>query len=322
MRSATILLSAITLAAFLAARAPGAGGEVAPETVQAIQKAFSEANDHFKKKDHGKAVESCRRFIGLVPAGDEYDQLRLQGHYLLAMNHALLGQEVEAFGALDQAIDFGLLDPQALERNQAFESLRRSKNWQTLPAKMRKAAEAHQKKKMEKLGKFDFDLLDLQGKPLRKRDFLGQVLIVDIWGTWCPPCRMEIPHFIELQKRYGAQGLRIVGLNSEKVPPAEAPATVRKVIDQMKIPYPCAMASMDLLRSIPGFNSFPTTLFFGRDGTVRAMEVGARDLQALEAIVKPLLAEKAPAGPAPQGAAAGKDGAPPASPVDSKGPTK
>src|SRR5262249_29822469 len=46
---------------------------------------------------------------------------------------------------------------------------------------------------------FDFDLKDVNGQKLSKADFAGKVLIVDIWGTWCPPCRMEIPHFLELQ---------------------------------------------------------------------------------------------------------------------------
>src|SRR5437762_9755963 len=60
---------------------------------------------------------------------------------------------------------------------------------------------------------FDFDLEDVNGQRLSKADFAGKVLIVDIWGTWCPPCRMEIPHFLALHRQYGDQGLQVVGLN-------------------------------------------------------------------------------------------------------------
>src|SRR5215471_16433167 len=58
---------------------------------------------------------------------------------------------------------------------------------------------------------FNFDLKDVNGQRLSKADFAGKVLIVDIWGTWCPPCRMEVPLFQALQLEYGEQGLQVVG---------------------------------------------------------------------------------------------------------------
>ena len=62
---------------------------------------------------------------------------------------------------------------------------------------------------------FDFTLTDFSGQNISLTGFQGKVLIVDIWGTWCPPCRAEIPSFVKLQTEYGPQGLQIVGLNYE-----------------------------------------------------------------------------------------------------------
>ena len=53
----------------------------------------------------------------------------------------------------------------------------------------------------------------LDGRRAKGSDFQGKVLILDFWATYCPPCRDEVPHLIDLQRRYGAQGLQVVGLN-------------------------------------------------------------------------------------------------------------
>src|SRR5271169_4324821 len=61
-----------------------------------------------------------------------------------------------------------------------------------------------------------WELQDLDGKTVHSSDFKGKVVILDFWATWCPPCRAEIPGFIELQKNYQAQGLAIVGVSVDQ----------------------------------------------------------------------------------------------------------
>jgi thiol-disulfide isomerase/thioredoxin len=140
---------------------------------------------------------------------------------------------------------------------------------------------------------FDFDLDDVNGGRLSKADFAGQVMIVDVWGTWCPPCREEIPHFIALQRQFGDQGLQIVGLNEEQMSNKEAAAqAVRAFRKSQGVDYPCALITQKVKRQIADFEGYPTTLFLDRTGNVRLKVVGAHDLSFLRAVVETLLKEK------------------------------
>jgi thiol-disulfide isomerase/thioredoxin len=140
---------------------------------------------------------------------------------------------------------------------------------------------------------FNFDVVDVGGKRISKAALAGQVVIVDLWGTWCPPCRKEIPHFVALNKKFRDRGLAIVGLNNEQTADtAEAVAQVRKFCKSAGVDYPCAVVSDDLIAQIPGFQGFPTTLFIDRAGQVRLRVTGYHDLPFLEAAVKALLEEE------------------------------
>ncbi|MCY2962610.1 MAG: TlpA disulfide reductase family protein [Planctomycetota bacterium] len=145
--------------------------------------------------------------------------------------------------------------------------------------------------KSEDPGEFDFELTDVSGEPIRKSDFEGKVLIVDIWGTWCPPCRNEIPHFKALHETYGSKGLAIVGLNSERGPPDAQAQSVRDYKSRAGIPYRCAIITDKVLNQISPFEGFPTTLFFDRKGKLRLKVVGYNDMIVLQAMVEALLDE-------------------------------
>lgn len=141
---------------------------------------------------------------------------------------------------------------------------------------------------------FSFDLLSLDGERLQSEQFRGKVLIVDLWGTWCPPCRKEIPHFVDLQDRYGEQGLAIVGLNYERSQNEQAAVrTIRSFTRRQPINYPLALGTDKVKQQVPQMNCFPTTLFLDRHGIVRATVRGAQSLVFLETMAKLLLAEPA-----------------------------
>ncbi len=132
---------------------------------------------------------------------------------------------------------------------------------------------------------------DLDGKSVALTDYKGKVVIVDIWGTWCPPCRMEIPHFVELHKKYRDAGLEIIGLNYEGDDADEARDTVNKFVTEHGVTYKCLLGDAVTQSQVPEFGGFPTTLFIDRTGRVRLKEVGYRPLSKHEAIVSSLLEE-------------------------------
>ncbi len=142
------------------------------------------------------------------------------------------------------------------------------------------------KQQIDRFESFDFDFQgnDVLGRPLGLAGLKGKVVIVDIWGTWCPPCRKEIPAFIQLKKNY-AEDLEIVGLAYERGEASEAVQKVIKFGVQSKINYPCAIGDEATKTMIPNFRGYPTTLFIDREGKVRMVTVGAESYERLESLV-------------------------------------
>lgn len=142
---------------------------------------------------------------------------------------------------------------------------------------------------------FDFTLNDIAGNEQSLAAHKGKVVIVDIWGTWCPPCRAEIPSFIKLQEKLGDQGFQMLGLNYEGGDEESDLATVTKYVAENGINYPCILGTKDVQSQVPDFGGYPTTLFIDRTGKVRMKAVGLHEYSYLEAIVMELLAEEVPA---------------------------
>lgn len=139
---------------------------------------------------------------------------------------------------------------------------------------------------------FSFTATDLDGNQHSLADYEGKVVIVDFWGTWCPPCRAEIPSFVALQEKYGDQGFQMLGLNYERGDSAEE--NLQQVIDfaaENNINYPCMMGDDETRAQVPDFRGYPTTFFIDRTGKVRMTAVGLHEEAYLEAIIKALLAE-------------------------------
>ena len=131
---------------------------------------------------------------------------------------------------------------------------------------------------------FVFAFPDLDGRVLRSDDprFRGKVLVVDIFGTWCPTCHEAAPVLTELYRTRQARGLEMVGLAYEvSGDPAIDGALVRRYRDKFGIPFPLLLAGTNDVEAaaatqpqLEGFTAFPTTLFIGRDGRVRKVHAG------------------------------------------------
>jgi thiol-disulfide isomerase/thioredoxin len=130
-----------------------------------------------------------------------------------------------------------------------------------------------------------FSLTDITGKPLKLSDYQAKVVALDFWATWCGPCRIEIPGFIELQKRYGAQGFTMIGISMD-----DSPEPVVDFYKELQMNYPVAVGNSRLGELYGGIPGLPTTFLIGRDGRVYAKHVGATDPAVFEAEIKQLLA--------------------------------
>ena len=139
----------------------------------------------------------------------------------------------------------------------------------------------------------DFTLSDLSGKPVSFSSLEGQVVLLNFWATWCPPCRREMPLLDDIQKEYGARGLSVVGVDL-----GESPETIRAYIKSVGVTYPIwlddpSQAVPDRTRNVYtkiGGVGLPTTLFIGRDGVIRGSQVGELSRGVLQNRIKPLLA--------------------------------
>jgi thiol-disulfide isomerase/thioredoxin len=116
-----------------------------------------------------------------------------------------------------------------------------------------------------------FKLVD--GGSRKISDYSGKVLIIDLWATWCRPCRQEIPHLIEMANEYKSKGVEVIGLSTED-PEADA-QLVRDFSQQFKINYPIGWAETPLAEQLMnGRDGIPQTIIIGRDGKVKRHFVG------------------------------------------------
>lgn len=130
----------------------------------------------------------------------------------------------------------------------------------------------------------DFSLPDLSGQQIRLSTYRGKVVLLDFWATWCVPCREEIPHFIELQRRYAGQGLQIVGISMD-----DSADPVRDYYARFGMNYPVLMGNAKIGELYGGVLGLPIAFVVGRDGRIYAKHTGATDTSTLEREILPLL---------------------------------
>lgn len=238
-------------------------------------------------------------------AGREMYQEELPGAFVgpvffnEARAFARSGDIETAAKSLEEAILGGFSDMDALREAEDLEPVRAADGfaeqlvkWEAA-AIAKLAAQAKEELAAGKTFPFEFTLKDLDGKEHSLADYKGKVVIVDIWGTWCPPCREEIPSFIKLQNELGDQGFQMIGLNYEREDNPEADLKVATdYVKENGINYPCFLGDEATRDQVTDFQGFPTTLFIDKSGKVRMMAVGLHEYGFLKGIVSELLAEE------------------------------
>lgn len=131
----------------------------------------------------------------------------------------------------------------------------------------------------------EFSLKDVNGAVRKLSDFKNKVVIIDFWATWCPPCRQEIPHFIDLYDRYKNQGLEIIGVAMDSNPGRVLSA----FIEENSINYTVLIGNGEVYDLYGGIAAIPTTFIIDKDGKIRKRYIGYNEKEIFEKDIKELL---------------------------------
>ena len=135
----------------------------------------------------------------------------------------------------------------------------------------------------------NFKVISTTGQSISQENYRGHVLILDFFATWCQPCRQSIPHLVEMNRKYGRQGLQVLGLSVDE----EGEQTVKTFTDEFRVNYPLAMAG-DSTTVDFGVRSVPVMFLIDKKGKVAEVYRGysIEMARSVEQSIKRLLAEK------------------------------
>ena len=137
-----------------------------------------------------------------------------------------------------------------------------------------------------KVANLNFTVKDMNGKDVALSAFKGNVILLDFWATWCPPCKKEIPGFVGLYNTYKSRGFVVLGVSVD-----ESASDVKKFVKQFKMNYPVlnGYERDDLKEAFAPMPGFPTTFVIARDGKICYQHTGFTPLEEFENRIKALL---------------------------------
>lgn len=131
----------------------------------------------------------------------------------------------------------------------------------------------------------DFAISTLEGDTLRLSELRGQVVLLNFWATWCPPCRVEMPGFQDVWEDYRDRGVVILGLSVDRGDRAQ----VERWVQDRGFTYPIGFAPGSVVRAYGGANVLPTSLLINREGRIVHRVEGFYAEPALRAAIHRLL---------------------------------
>ncbi len=257
-----------------------------------LQLLMAQAQSEPDQQLAGVGLDKAEKLIGELASQLDPEQLqgmRMGLNFLQARSRAAAGELGEAIELIKQARENGF-PVEHLGNDPVFASLLEDAKFSEILRGWMLEDTREQIAAGESFP-FEFSLTTYDdAQTVSLEDQKGKVVIVDFWGTWCGPCKMEIPHFIKLQDKYPDE-LAIVGINYENGTDEQAKQQIATFVQDMGINYPCVIGDDETQARVPDLAGFPTTLFIDRTGKVRLKVVGLTPYEKLEAIVDVLLAE-------------------------------
>jgi len=135
----------------------------------------------------------------------------------------------------------------------------------------------------------NFKVISTTGQTISQENYRGHVLILDFFATWCQPCRQSIPHLVEMNRKYGRQGLQILGLSVGE----DGERAVKAFTEEFRVNYPLALAGESTTADF-GVRSVPIMYLIDKKGRIAEVFRGYSNekAQSVEQLIKRLLAEK------------------------------
>jgi peroxiredoxin len=137
----------------------------------------------------------------------------------------------------------------------------------------------------------DFALKDAEGKVVKLSDYKGKVVLLDFWATWCGPCKIEIPWFMEMQRKDKDKGFEVLGVAMDD----EGWEAVKPFAAKMGMNYRLVIGNDQTAQMYGGVDALPTTFLIDRGGKIAAVHVGLTSRKEIEDGVEQLL-QAAPGG--------------------------
>lgn len=138
----------------------------------------------------------------------------------------------------------------------------------------------------ETTANLDFILPDMDGNEIKLSDHLGNVILLDFWATWCGPCRLEIPGFIEMYDKYRTQGLSVLGISVD-----EQVDAIQSYAQELGMNYPVLVGDGrdDVKNAFAPLYGFPTTFIIDREGHICHKHTGFATREQFEKEIGSLL---------------------------------
>jgi peroxiredoxin len=131
----------------------------------------------------------------------------------------------------------------------------------------------------------DFALKDADGRVVHLSDYRGKVVLLDFWATWCGPCKIEIPWFMEFQRKDQGRGLVVLGVSMDD----EGWEVVKPFVARQKMNYRVLIGNDQTAQLYGGIDALPTTFLIDREGKIADVHVGLADRKEFENGIEQLL---------------------------------